>query len=76
MDVVHTWFPEGGKHVGQLTNANTTMFRIIGRVISLDTKCADTGSKVKIFVTNYAIMYYILNYFHPNTRHKLTGKLK
>lgn len=63
--------------LGELTDAlvvpDTVIFRVIGKTISMEAKCLDSGTRFKLFTSNFALMYYMTDYFREDTRHKITG---
>jgi hypothetical protein len=63
--------------LGELTDAqpitDRIMFRIIGRSVSLQTKCTDSGLRPNLYVQNYALIYYFINFFKRKTRHHFFG---
>lgn len=65
--------------VGELTDAYVTaapQFRVTARNVTLESKCADSGVKVKLFVSHPALMFYFIRYCDVNSKHYFTGKLR
>ncbi|KAL9536569.1 hypothetical protein MBANPS3_012555 [Mucor bainieri] len=64
---------------GELTNAqpltDRIMFRITGKTVSLQCKCTDSGLRPNLFVQNYGLMFYFINFFKRRTRHHSFGSL-
>ena len=63
--------------VGELTDAYVTaapQFRVTARNVTLESKCADSGVKVKLFVSHPALMFYFIRYCDVNSKHYFTGK--
>ncbi|KAL9536549.1 hypothetical protein MBANPS3_012570 [Mucor bainieri] len=63
------------RNVGNLTDAEPLNDRIIGQSISLQTKCTYSGLRPNLFVSNYALMFYYLEYFSRKTRHNFARPL-
>ncbi|KAG2192718.1 hypothetical protein INT47_012055 [Mucor saturninus] len=64
--------------IGELTDAYVTaapQFRVTARNVTLESKCADSGVKVKQFVSHPALMFYFIRYCDVNSKHYFTGSL-
>ncbi|KAI7889656.1 uncharacterized protein EV154DRAFT_514094 [Mucor mucedo] len=64
--------------LGELTNCTITSaltFRVTARNVMLEAKAIDSGMRVKLYVSNPAMIYYFIRYCDVGTRHHLTGPL-
>ncbi|KAI8639033.1 hypothetical protein BD408DRAFT_350734 [Parasitella parasitica] len=65
--------------LGELTDSqplnDRILFRVIGRSLSLQAKCMDSGLRPNLFIQNYALMYYFIRFFKKKTRHHFIGAL-
>jgi len=63
--------------LGEVTDAIITsspLFRINSRSVSLESKCIDSGSRVKLYTSHPALMYYFIRFADTGTRHSFAGK--
>ncbi|KAF1807245.1 hypothetical protein FB192DRAFT_1273576 [Mucor lusitanicus] len=65
--------------IGELTYAqpitDRIMLRIVGRTVSLQCKCTDSGLRPNLFVQNFALMFYFIKFLRRNTRDHFYGPL-
>ncbi|KAG0744629.1 hypothetical protein G6F37_013227 [Rhizopus arrhizus] len=64
--------------LGEVTDAIITsspLFRINSRSVSLESKCIDSGSRVKLYTSHPALMYYFIRFADTGTRHSFAGSL-
>ncbi|KAI8327640.1 hypothetical protein BD560DRAFT_336127 [Blakeslea trispora] len=62
----------------EITDANIyaePFFRITGRTASLESRCMDSGSRVKLYMNHPALMYYFIRFGGIDTRHCISGAL-
>lgn len=62
--------------VGELTDSIITarpIFRVNARNVMLESKAMDSGMRVKLYVSNPAVMYYFIRYCDIGTRHYFRG---
>lgn len=63
--------------LGELTDCTITSaptFRVTARNVMLEAKAIDSGMRVKLYVSNPAMIYYFIRYCDVGSRHHLTGK--
>ncbi|KAI7895427.1 uncharacterized protein EV154DRAFT_495917 [Mucor mucedo] len=64
--------------LGELTDCTITSaptFRVTARNVMLEAKAIDSGMRVKLYVSNPAMIYYFIRYCDVGSRHHLTGPL-
>lgn len=62
--------------IGEVTDAVITaspLFRINARSVTLESKCIDSGSRVKLYTSHPALMYYFIRFTDNGTRHSFAG---
>ncbi|KAG1037782.1 hypothetical protein G6F43_012787 [Rhizopus delemar] len=63
--------------IGEVTDAVITaspLFRINARSVTLESKCIDSGSRVKLYTSHPALMYYFIRFTDNGTRHSFAGR--
>lgn len=63
--------------LGELTDCTITAaptFRITSKSVMLESKAIDSGMRVRLYVSNPALMYYFIRYCDIGSRHHFTGK--
>ncbi|KAI7864299.1 uncharacterized protein EV154DRAFT_433135 [Mucor mucedo] len=64
--------------LGELTDCTITspvVFRVTARNVMMECRAIDSGMRVKLFISNPAIMYYFVRYCDVGSRHHFTGPL-
>ncbi|KAG1450740.1 hypothetical protein G6F46_009366 [Rhizopus delemar] len=64
--------------IGEVTDAvisASPLFRINARSVTLESKCIDSGSRVKLYISHPALMYYFIRFTDNGTRHSFAGSL-
>lgn len=62
---------------GELTDAFVTMapmFRVTAKNITMESKCMDSGVKVKLFAVHPAMIYYFIRFCTISSKHFFMGK--
>ena len=62
--------------LGELTDCTITspvVFRVTARNVMMECWAIDSGMRVKLFISNPAIMYYFVRYCDVGSRHHFTG---
>ncbi|KAG1017034.1 hypothetical protein G6F43_014442 [Rhizopus delemar] len=62
--------------LGETTDAIITaapIFRINARSVVLESKCLDSGVRVKLYTSHPALMYYFIRFADIGTRHSFAG---
>ncbi|KAG1051330.1 hypothetical protein G6F43_006456 [Rhizopus delemar] len=63
--------------IGEVTDAIITaspLFRINARSVTLESKCIDSGSRLKLYTSHPALMYYFIRFTDNGTRHSFAGR--
>ncbi|KAG1459166.1 hypothetical protein G6F46_013083 [Rhizopus delemar] len=63
--------------IGEVTDAVITaspLFRINARSVTLESKCIDSGSRLKLYTSHPALMYYFIRFTDNGTRHSFAGR--
>lgn len=63
--------------VGETTDAiisSAPIFRVNARTVVLESKCIDSGVRIKLFTSHPALMFYFIRFGAVGSRHHFVGK--